>query len=180
MLLHASQSQLLMIDLQERLLPHIEHQASILQQNLWVLRLARQMQVPLTLTEHCPQSLGKTEPALRQLLSGEEILTKAHFSAWREPAIVERLASQQRSQIIITGAEAHVCCLQTSADLLAQGYQVFLLEEAIGARKPTDKHLALQRLQQQGAQLVSREMLAFEWLATPQHPDFKQVLAWIK
>ncbi|NCU31315.1 isochorismatase family protein, partial [Candidatus Saccharibacteria bacterium] len=99
----------------------------------------------------------------------------------KEPEIKNHLANLKRKQVVIVGTEAHVCVFQTAVELLEAGYQVYLVEEAVGSRKARDKELALKRLEQMGAQIVCKEMVAFEWLEKSGTDTFRKVVKeWIK
>lgn len=175
MLLHPEHSQLLFIDLQNKLAPAIEGFAAIEQHCQWLLALARELNVPVLATEQYPQGLGVTVPGLLSALQSSEILEKIHFSAAQEPHVLAALADAKRPQLVIAGTEAHVCVLQTALGLLQQGYQVFVVEEAVGSRRATDKALAMLRLRQAGVQIVSREMVAFEWLQKAGTAQFRHI-----
>lgn len=175
MLLTADQSLLLLIDLQKKLAPAIHNNAELEQHCRWLVEVARELAVPILATEQYPQGLGVTLPSLLSLLKSEEILEKIHFSAYREPHLQAALADSGRRQIVLCGTEAHVCVLQTALDLISAGYQVFVVAEACGSRRDSDKQLALRRLQQAGAVIVSREMVAFEWLQQAGTAQFRHV-----
>ena len=181
MLLQASSSLLLVIDIQSKLAPHIDQAEQVIAATDWLIGVARELGVPVRATEQYPQGLGSTVPEIAAWLKPEEIWQKIHFSACREVPIAQQLAALQRPQIVLAGTEAHVCCLQTAAGLLASGYAVFLVEEALGSRRDSDKQAALARLQQAGAQRVTREMVAFEWLEQADSAIFRKVSRqWIK
>lgn len=163
MLLQADTSALLIVDVQTRLLPAIHDGERVLQNCAWLLRLARELGVPLAISEQYPRGLGPTVKALRDLVAPDSIVEKVHFSCVAEGCLAP-LPGFRREQIVVAGTEAHVCVLHTCVDLLAEGKQVFVVADAVGSRKPVDCELALARLRQNGAQIVSREMVAFEWL----------------
>ena len=175
MKLDAARSILLIVDLQERLLPAIDHGASVIEHATWLIGVARQLQVPILLTEQYPQGLGPTAPAIARLIHLEERIEKIHFSAVAEGNLLSHPAAQ-RKQWIVCGTESHVCVQQTVLDLLAAGREVAVVDEAVGSRKARDKELALQRMRQLGAQIVSREMVAFEWLHEANTAAFRVVL----
>ena len=175
MKLDADRSVLLIVDLQERLLPAIEHGHSILEHTAWLIGVARQLEVPVLLTEQYPQGLGATAPAIAQLIQPDEHLEKIHFSAVAEGNLLNH-PSAHRKQWVVCGTESHVCVQQTVLDLLAAGRKVAVVEEAVGSRQARDKALALTRMRQLGAQVVSREMVAFEWLHRADSPKFRTVL----
>lgn len=174
-LLTADRSLLLLIDLQSKLAPAIHNNAEVEQHCRWLVEVARELAVPVLATEQYPQGLGVTVPSVLALLKSEEILEKIHFSAYKEPHIQAAFADVGRRQIILCGTETHVCVLQTALDLVAAGYQIYLVAEACGSRRDSDKQLALGRLQQAGVVIVSREMVAFEWLQRAGTAQFRQI-----
>ncbi|WVH10067.1 MAG: Isochorismatase [Fluviibacter phosphoraccumulans EoVTN8] len=175
MKLDANRSLLLIIDLQERLLPAIDAGENVVNHTAWLIGVARQLRVPVLLTEQYPQGLGPTAPAIAQLINPEERIEKIHFSAVAEGNLFNH-PDAQRKQWVICGTESHVCVQQTVLDLLAAGRQVCVVEEAVGSRQAHDKALALARMRQHGADIVSREMVAFEWLNQANTPEFRAVL----
>lgn len=181
MLLQASRSLLLIIDIQDRLAPSIHKAAEVINTTCWLLGIARELNIPILATEQYPKGLGTTVSPIRERLQPAELVEKIHFSAWREPAFQKQLAALSRSQILLVGTETHICCLQTAMALLDQGYEVYLVETGLGSRQEKDKHLALERLKQFGAQVVSKEMVAFEWLEQAGTEIFRKISRdWIK
>ncbi len=181
MRLDVSQSQVLLIDIQTKLAPAIAEHAAVSQAAAWVLQIASLCDVPVMATEQYPAGLGRTIPSLLELLASDAVHEKIYFSAMREPKIVAAVAAQQRPQVVVLGTETHVCVLQTVLDLLAADYQVYLVSEAVGSRTPENKQLALSRMQQAGAVVISKEMLAFEWLERAGTELFRQISkGWIK
>lgn len=176
MLLDRNNSQLLVVDIQSRLAPAIHQGKEVIKQACWVIEVARQLNLPITATEQYPKGIGATVDEIKQLLKPDEILQKMHFSALQEAEIAQHLANKNKQQVVVIGTEAHVCVLQTAAALLSAGYEVFLVAEAVGSRKKSSKKLALKRLQQQGAQIINREMLAFEWLHVSGTDEFKHLI----
>lgn len=178
MLIHPDRSTLLVIDIQERLQPFIDQGDAVLAHSQWLVRVAQRIGVPVICTEQYPRGIGPTVPALRELLPDSAVVEKIYFSAVAECA--GGLAGQgsdgaegggifaapggERRQFVVVGTESHVCVMQTVLDLLAAGRRVFVVEEAVGSRRASDKALALERMRRHGADIVSREMVAFEWL----------------
>ncbi|MCG2576923.1 isochorismatase family protein [Dechloromonas sp. XY25] len=175
MRIQASESLLLVVDLQSGLLPAIDGGEAVLSQATWLVDVARTIGIPMLVTEHCPQRIGLTDSALRARFLAECIVEKTHFSAVTEGALL-KAAPAGRRQWVVAGTEAHVCVQQTVLDLLASGHSVFVVDEAVGSRRARDKELALGRMQQNGAEIVSREMVAFEWLESANNPAFRDVL----
>lgn len=184
MLMSRSRSQLLLIDIQERLVPHVAGGERVTNNCGRLSRYARRLGVPVTLTEHYPKGLGPTATPLRTAL-GDEVaaLAKITFSAWQDPAIRERievLRAAGRSQILVAGMEAHVCVCQTTLDLIAVGLDVFLVADAVGSRADGVRDLAVRRLERAGARIVAHEMVAFEWLGRGDTEEFKDLIEVIK
>lgn len=175
MRMDANHSVLLVVDVQQKLLPVIDQGAQVLEQVHWLVGVAQRMAIPVLATEQYPLGLGHTVPSLRALLPDADVIHKEHFSALTEDKLM-RNPGATRKQWVVTGTEAHVCVLQTVLDLLAAGRAVFVVEEAVGSRRARDKELALQRMRQQGASIVSREMVAFEWLKQGNSDLFRSVL----
>lgn len=174
MLLHAQASTLLIIDIQERLFPAIHDAEAVLEHSAWLLAIARRLGVPVLATEQYSKGLGMTVPALRDQLNDSEILEKIAFSAVADPGLLQRPGGERR-QFVVGGTEAHVCVLQTVLGLLAEDREVFVVEEAVGSRRPQDKALALERMRQAGAVIVSREMVAFEWMERAGTELFREI-----
>lgn len=168
-------STLLVVDIQERLLPAIDDGAAVLDNILWLLAVAQRLGVPALATEQYPQGLGRSVQALRAMLDAGSLLEKESFSAVREGKLFQAPGGE-RHQWIVTGTEAHVCVQQTVLDLLAAGRRVFVVEEGVGSRRSRDKELALERMRSHGADIVSREMVAFEWLEKANTEIFRSVL----
>jgi nicotinamidase-related amidase len=174
MLLSRDTSALLIVDLQERLLPHIHDGETVLAHAVWLLGVARHLGVPVVVTEQYPAGLGPTTPALRTQLHANELVEKVHFSCVAEGSI-QRHPAWKRSQFVVAGTEAHVCVLQTVLGMIEAGKQVFVVAEAVGSRKPSDRSLGLDRMRACGAQVVSREMVAFEWLGRAATDEFREM-----
>jgi len=174
----ARASSLVLVDYQARLMPAIHAAAEVTAIALLLARAARLLDVPVIGTEHNPGRLGPNLEALAALC--DRVLPKTHFGACADglPAMLD--AAARRPQVVIGGCEAHVCLLQTTLGLLDAGRRVFVVENACGARRPSDHAAAMRRLAQAGATVVTHEMVLFEWLAHCRHPRFREVLALVK
>ncbi|MFJ3046633.1 isochorismatase family protein [Herbaspirillum chlorophenolicum] len=176
MLIDVSQSALLVVDLQQKLLPVIHDNQAILAQAVRMATIAGLFGVPVIGTEQIPDKLGSNHPDIRHLCG--QTLAKSHFDACAE-GLLPALPGAAR-QIVIAGCEAHICMLQTALSLLEHGYQVLPLLDACGSRKSSDRDAAFARLQQAGAVPVTVEMVAYEWMRDARHPLFRDVLKLIK
>lgn len=174
MLIKAGHSLLLLIDLQERLAPAIRDIDAVLRHNLWLVAVAQRLGVPVAVTVQYPAGLGPMVPELTARIPAADVVEKIHFSAVADGCL-EALPGFSRRQVVLTGTEAHVCVLQTALGLLELGKEVFVVAEAVGSRRPEDRELALERLRQAGCRIVSREMVAFEWLHKAGSDVFREI-----
>lgn len=163
---------LLVIDVQERLLPAI-HRPDRLMLNLeFLVDAAALAGVQCRVTEQYPQGLGPTVPALAAKLPPQP-LSKKSFSCCGAEGLVESLNRESRPCVLLCGMESHVCVSQTAIGLLDRNFQVALAEDAIAARDPHDHDIAMRRLSAAGAVLTTVEAVGFEWLRRSDHPSFK-------
>src|SRR6185436_567147 len=138
MLIERGRSFLLIVDVQERLLPSIAQMRSIIGRILLLMKSARRLGVPILATEHWPENIGPVAPAVKNLLGPSgEVFVKRHFAATAEPGFTDRL-DRGRQQVVICGTEAHVCVLQTALGLLAAGLAPIVVADAVGSREPAD------------------------------------------
>ncbi|KAB7634561.1 isochorismatase family protein [Verminephrobacter eiseniae] len=209
MLLDATDSQLVLIDYQERLMPAIVDGPAVLANARRLAGIARMIDIPVWGTEQNPARLGANDAALRAQC--RKTLAKMRFSAaqeglgdWLRPLAkpqgsapgetrggnVRSLPRQlqkpavaacaERASIVIAGCEAHVCLLQTALDLIDDDFELWVVTDACGSRTERNRDAAFDRLAAAGAELVTTEMVAFEWLGSCAHPAFKPVLGLIK
>ena len=202
MLLDADESQLVLVDYQIRLMPAMLDSATAIANAVILAKLSSLMNVPAFLTEQNPSKLGETVPEIRQAFEiAPRVLSKMQFSAveeglgeWlRPPAkpvqgnarslpkhLQKPAAGSERGTIVLAGCEAHICMLQTALDLLEDDFEVWVVTDACSARTERNRDAAFDRLAGAGAELVTTEMVAFEWIRTAEHPDFKAMQALIK
>ncbi|MDF2813559.1 MAG: hypothetical protein K0S56_4590 [Microvirga sp.] len=181
MLLDASRSHLIVVDVQQRLLPAILDGEHLLRRIGVLLQGAQRLKVPVTVTEQYPKGLGPTVGVVSEALPPRAVvLPKLSFSAARDSAIVERLESQGRDQLVICGTEAHVCVLQTALGFRASGFEVAVVADAVSSRAAASVSAARARLIHAGCQWVTTEMVIFEWLAQAGTDDFRALSALIK
>lgn len=171
----ASNSVLVLVDYQQRLLPAIHHGEQVVAEATRLADAARALGVRVLGTEQNPAGLGPNAEAIRQRC--ERTLTKTHFDAC-DDGLLDALGDV--GEVVIAGCEAHVCLLQTTLGLLRAGRRLWVVAAACGSRSPVDHALAMERLRGAGAVIVSPEMVAFEWLRECQHASFKPVLQMFK
>jgi nicotinamidase-related amidase len=164
MLMDKDKSCLVLIDVQEKLSNAVFNNKHMLDRCAWLLRLATEMDVPILACEQYPQGLGPTVESLANVLDHVSIHKKVTFSAYKDTKFKIELEKTNRRQIILMGIETHICVLQTALDLQQAGYQVFVVIDAISARHLADHHAGLDRMKHQGVQIVSSEMVFYEWV----------------
>jgi nicotinamidase-related amidase len=172
MLIEHAKSQLLLVDLQERLMPAMADTEPLAHNVEVLLQAARVLDVPVLASEQYPAGLGPTIAMLADQLVPGERLIKTEFSCYANPELRTRL-DRAPSQIILAGIEAHVCVQQTAFELAAAGRRVFVVADAVSARSLESKAIALQRMAAAGIFVVTTEMVLFEWLRRADRPDFK-------
>ncbi len=173
MLLNKNDSILLLIDVQEKLVPFIFNKDNFIHRCEWLLKLAGKMQVPILVSEQYPKGLGPTIQTLNSCIPEKKPVEKVHFSCMQEPNFVHRLTEHKKTQLILCGIEAHVCVLQTAEELKTAGFEVFVVVDAVGSRSELDYKYGLKRMKQDGIHLITAEMIFFEWLRQSDVPDFK-------
>ncbi|MDA5192582.1 hydrolase [Govanella unica] len=179
MLLEQSRSQLLVIDIQDRLAPHIANINEVVDNSAVLLAAAQRLDIPVTVTEQYVRGLGPTVEPLQPFIEGVKVFEKLHFSAVADPAIRRHLQqidqSGGRNQIVICGIEAHVCVLQTALALARAGQNVAVVIDAVGSRRTESLDAARARLLQNGIEVVTTEMVLFEWLHVAGTDIFKDL-----
>ena len=201
MLLAPEDSQLVLVDYQQRLMPAIHEADAVVANAVRLARIAQLLQVPVWATEENPEGLGPTVAELQPLVAGR-VLSKMAFDA--TGVLLPRLKPAARAQggnarslpkhlqkaqapapaaresLVLAGCEAHVCLLQTALGLLEEEQDVWVVTDACSSRSERNRDAAFDRLAGAGAELVTTEMVAFEWLRDAGHPRFKEVLGVIK
>ena len=210
MLLDADECQLVLVDYQVRLMPAIFENSQVLANALRLAQMARLMQVPVWGTAQTPDKLGPNLPELQAAIeaAGGKTLSKNHFNAvddglgdWLRPPVrkappgpprgnarslpkhLQKPAEEEaegRGVIVVAGCEAHVCLMQTALGLLDEEFEVWVVTDACSSRTERNRDAAFDRLAGAGAELVTTEMVAFEWLRTAEHPLFREMLGLIK
>ena len=202
MLLELESSQLVLIDYQTKLMPAMSDSPAVLGNAVRLAKMAAALEVPIFYTEQNPSKLGGTCDDLALVLSAARAqqLAKMQFSAVEEglgellrppvkpvqgnarslPKHLQKQAAPSKDTIVLAGCEAHVCLLQTALDLLEDEFDVWVVTDACSSRTERNRDAAFDRLAGAGVELVTTEMVAFEWLRTAEHPEFKQIQSFIK
>lgn len=173
-------SVLVVIDIQEKLYPHVENRKDLRKNVVKLIKFCRTLDIPIILSEQYPKGLGGTIEEVKTALKSYEPEEKTSFSCCGIPEFENKLKDRGRKLAIIAGIETHVCVFQTTRDLLQRGYEVHVLADAVSSRKKADKKVGLQRMNEQGATISSTEMFMFEVLKEAGTPEFKQVAPLLK
>ncbi len=171
---------LVIVDVQERLVPAMDHDTArdTVQTIQLLLKGARQLGLPVIATEQYPRGLGSTVSELAEIRDGA--VTKVSFSCCGEPAFLETLRNCGARTVLLTGMEAHVCVFQTLIDLLDRGYKVHLVRDAICSRRRIDYQTALENARFAGAAVTTAETALFQLMGSARDAGFKAVSALIK
>ena len=169
----AADTALLVIDVQEKLLPLIPDARAVVRNAAFLVDAAKLLGMPVQATEQYPRGLGATAPELAARLP--ERPDKTAFSCCAIPAVVEALHRGACPKVVLAGLETHVCVLNTALDLLALDFRVYVAIDAVGARFRVDHATALRRMEQAGAVLTTSEGCVFEWVGGAGHPRFKDI-----
>ena len=203
MLLELEASQLVLVDYQLRLMPAMHDGGAVIANAVRLARMAAALQVPVSVTEQNPSGLGETVLELKAATTDAKarVLGKMQFSAveeglgeWLRPPtkpvqgnarslpkhLQKPAGGAARDTIVLAGCEAHVCLLQTALDLLEDEFDVWVVTDACSSRTERNRDAAFDRLAGAGVELVTTEMVAFEWLRTAEHPQFREIQALIK
>ncbi len=181
-LLDHRRSRLLVVDVQQKLVPVIHRGEDIVRRIGFLMSAAQHMKVPVVVSEQYPDGLGPTVANLAEHSAVETTFDKVRFSAAERfcehvgiSAHIAPDAHDGRDQVILVGIESHVCVLQTGLDLLARGFRVFVVDDASGSGTQHDHEIGIRRLQNSGADICTAESVAFEWCQTAEADNFKAI-----
>jgi nicotinamidase-related amidase len=170
----------LVIDYQERLLPHIYENQQLLANTLVLIEGLKALEIPLIVTEQYRKGLGITVPEIKNLFSPFNPMEKVSFSCYDDQAIGKALAATGQKSVVICGIEAHVCVLQTAIDLMENNYMPVVVADCISSRRPDDKQTAIKRMRQEGIIITSCEAILFELCRAAGTDQFKAISKLVK
>jgi nicotinamidase-related amidase len=180
MLLEKDDSLLAIIDIQERLHPHISKGKELTENTIRLIKGAKILGLPMLITQQYTKGLGETIPEIVEALGDVTPIEKSAFSSYREPQFAQALKSSGRKQIILAGIETHVCLLQTAIDSLEAGYTPIIVADCVSSRKRKNHKRALRRMENEGAIITGCESILFELLKEAGTPEFKAISALVK
>jgi len=177
--LTAKEAVFLVIDFQERLMPAIDRRERVIHNARLLLRLAGLFNIPVIVTEQYPQGLGVTVPEIKEVLPEYAPIEKKSFSAFI-PELEQKLKELNRPKVIVTGTETHVCVFQTVRDLVDAGYEVYLVQDAVGSRFKENYESGLGLMRDLGAIITNTETVIFDLLKVAEGPEFREMSKLLK
>lgn len=178
-LLNGDDAVLVIVDVQERLLPAIHDSQRLLENISLLIKAVKILGIPIILTEHYPSGLGPTADALKALLGHLKPIEKISFGCFGEPNFVHALEKLGKKNVLVCGMETHVCIYQTVFEGLDK-YKMWVISDAVSSRTAENKVAGIDRMRGAGAEIVTCEMLILEILKSAGSPKFKQILALVK
>lgn len=175
-MLEASNSLVLMIDVQERLVGALEKNV-IVEKSQKIIDGANILGIPVLATEQYPKGLGHT---VVTLADNTEVVEKTYFNALLEDGMLDKIKSYGKKQIILFGIETHICVYQTACALIEGGFEVYIIKDACASRNKYEFKQGIEAMRDNGAKISCVEMTLFEWLKGAKNPKFKEVQALIK
>jgi len=176
------QCALLVIDIQEKLLPPIFNKEQLVKNSQLLIRMANILKIPAIVSTQYARGLGQTVPEISSLLPGTDAIDKVQFSCFGSDvfcSVLKRMPGN-RSTVLLCGMETHICVMQTALAALREGYLVHVASDAVGSRSERNWKVGLSRMQAAGAVISSTEMMMYELLRSSGSPEFKQLLPHLK
>ncbi|MEL7496949.1 MAG: hydrolase [Planctomycetota bacterium] len=183
LMMNVDDTALVIVDIQERLLPSIENGERLVASVKKLIEAAIILGVETAVTQQYPKGLGATVESLAEplkLISNHPFADKTMFSCRECDELFDRLSRRGVSKILLCGIETHVCIAQSALDLMTRGFEVYLSVDAVGSRKPVDHRVALRRLESAGCTLTTSEAAIFEWCVQAGSDKFKRISKLIK
>ncbi|MGV6818036.1 MAG: isochorismatase family protein [Thiotrichales bacterium] len=179
-LCRAEESLLLCVDMQDRLLDAMVEPARtrMLENTEYLLKTASMLSVPVFYTEQYPEGLGKTTGRIKEQFPADvQYYAKTEFSCCAVDDFSAGLRNTHKRQIVLVGMETHICVMQTALELLDNGFEVFIADDAVCSQRMAHWKSALNRLRMAGAIVAPTESILFEWIRDAKHEHFKAVSA---
>ncbi|MCK4923196.1 MAG: hydrolase [Bacteroidales bacterium] len=180
MRINIEESAVLIIDIQEKLFPHINDHNQLARNTEILIKGLKSLELPFLITEQYVKGLGSTIPVLSNVLQEYSAIEKMSFSCCDELSFGKELEKLNKKFIIIAGIEAHVCVLQTAIDLMEKGYQAVVIEDCVSSRSENDKNIAIQRMRQEGVIISTYESILFELTRLSGTDKFKAISKLVK
>lgn len=179
-MLNADNTCLVIVDIQEKLLPVMDNPQRIVKNTSVLIQIANALNIPILWCQQVPRTLGSTVGEISGLLEDVEPINKSSFSCCGQETFMTRIDKLQAQTAIICGIESHVCVFQTAMDLIQHGLYVHVVADAVSSRTEENKTIGLNRMAKEGAVITSTEMLLFELLRDANHEKFRELARLIK
>jgi nicotinamidase-related amidase len=179
-MLTSDKSVLVVIDMQGKLAQSMYRKELLFENVEKIIKGAQVLGIPMLLTEQNPKGLGPTIPEVSDLMPNVRRIPKLSFSCCGDELFLKELSALQRCQVLLTGIEAHVCLYQTTVDLVASGYEVHVVADAVSSRTAENRDIGLQKMKDAGASMTSVETVLFELLRVAEGYRFKEILNIVK
>jgi nicotinamidase-related amidase len=171
---------LIVIDIQENLYKAMHEKEPLLENLKKIIKGAQVFGLPTLVTEQIPSKIGPTIPEIAELITGITLIPKAHFSCCGDERFMAELKKIPRGQILMTGIEAHVCVLQTTLDLIDQGYELHIITDCVSSRTALNRQVAVERMVECGAKRSSTEIALFELMKVAAGDTFSRMIKIVK
>ena len=171
---------LVIIDIQGNLAGAMFEKENLFDNAVKLIKGFKTLKLPVIVTEQIPQKLGKTLPLLAEEIDGVNPIAKDSFSCWGEKNFKAALEATGRRHVVLCGIECHVCVYQTAVDLVANGYKVHLVADAVSSRTPENRGIGIEAMKSAGAKITSVEMVLFEILETAADPSAREFFKIVK
>lgn len=171
---------LLIVDIQDKLAAVMKEKDKVIKNNLHLIELAKMISMPVMVTEQYPRGLGTTVPKIREALPFYRPLEKMTFDCCGQPAFLEELKEHNKSSVVLTGMETHICVLQTCIGLLRGGINVHVVEDAICSRVKENWKIGTEFMREAGAVVTCTETVLFQLLKVAGTAEFKKISQRIK
>ena len=180
--LDPQQCVLMVVDIQEKLLPAISNKELLVKNSQLLIRLAGLIGLPVLVSTQYAKGLGGTVPEIAELLPDAQVLDKTEFGCFNNAGLCSAVKALpgNRTTVLICGMETHICVMQTALGAMQQGYIVHVASDAVGSRSEWNYHIGLNRMQDAGAVISSTEMMMYELLRSSSSPTFKELLPYLK
>lgn len=171
---------LIVVDIQEKLLPAIHDYTNVLDRSMKMVKAAQTLRVPIVFTQQYTKGLGSTHTDLTTLIPDFAFIEKTTFNCFGEPAFVSELDRLKTETLVIVGIEAHICVCQTALEGLHRGFNVQVVADGVGSRVTTNKTIGLERIRQAGGVITGTELTIYEWVERSDCDEFRQILPLLK
>ncbi len=178
--MNAENTLIVMVDVQEKLFPHIHKNRELEKKMGILLQGAKTLGVPIMVNEQYKKGLGATVAPLQELIGAYQSFEKTTFSCCKNDATFEAIKAMNKEFVVVFGVETHICVMQTVLDLNSKGYKTILVADCVGSRKEKDTEVAIQRMVQAGVVPTTYESFLFEILVNAKHEKFKEISKLVK